>query len=82
MVQYPIVEIEWEDSSCGHGWQEDLGPTSCDAVTVGYLIKEDKGGYKLAESVMLTTGHAEYGCTTGIPKSAVRKMRILRKGRK
>ncbi len=72
-----------------HGWNKDADAkdTECDmTTTVGFLVADKKDKVILCSStVHMETSefesHSRFDCVTAIPKSAVRKMRRLRKGR-
>ena len=72
-----IIEVDWEDSSGQHSWHSDEEFSDSNIRTVGYLLSDDKRGILVTESVELQKG-AMYGCTTSIPRSAIRKVRYLR----
>lgn len=75
-----ILEIEWEDSSCHHGWRttevldKDNKVEQC--RTVGYFYKETKRGVLLSSAIG-DTGNERSDSWT-IPKSCIRKIRRLR----
>ena len=81
-----IVEVEWEDATTTHGWQQkDQAANASDKCrTVGYLLKETKQGVSLTDARVDDRGDpagvvsSSYGCTQFIPRSAIRKMRTLR----
>lgn len=74
-----LALIEWEDSSsCLAGWHrlgEDDSIMQC--ITVGLLCREDK------KQVVLALSRNECGLfadTIAIPKSSVKRIRLLRVG--
>ena len=82
-----IVEVEWLDTASTHGWhdEEDL-PEAWIITTVGYVQRDDERGVRLTEGRPHLEGRQkkgarEFGCTTMIPRSAIRKVTELRRGR-
>lgn len=75
-----IVEIEWEDSSCHHGWRSnevldrDNDVEQC--RTVGYFYRETKRGIRL--SAAIDNNDQERSDTWTVPKSCIRKVRRLK----
>ncbi len=79
-----ILEVEWDDSRGAHGWRTDVvKPPTKPCSSVGYVEKDDDEGVILYESIDLdpSTTH-RYGCSTFIPRSAIRKTTQLRAYRK
>ncbi len=79
-----IVEVEWEDSQTTHDWHGEDVPAWKPAVvrSVGYLQRDDDSAVVLVAEQTIGepapgTAVARYGCTTAIPRSAVRKMTKL-----
>ena len=75
-----VLEVEWEDSHGQHGWRTDIvKPSTGLCVSVGYVEMDSEEGVILYESIDLDvdTTH-KYGCSTFIPRSAIRKTRYLR----
>ena len=76
-----ILEIEWEDSSCHHGWRsgdvlnKDNDVEQC--RTVGYFYKETKRSIRLRPAIDDEAN--ERSDTWTIPKSCIRKIRRLKK---
>lgn len=82
-----IVEVEWEDSACSHGWQTrgDL-PETWIARSVGYVDRDDADGIRIYEgrSIIDTKGREhkkesvrDYGCAMMIPRISIRRVREL-----
>jgi hypothetical protein len=79
-----IVEVEWTDVSTTHGWHkkdQESGLSPC--LSVGYLVEENDEYLVLAESLdesVVPDGVTSnnLGCTTSIPRSAIRKITELR----
>lgn len=77
-----IIEIEWEDASCHHGWcrdkmlEEDNDVEQC--RTVGYFYKETKKSVRLSPAI--DDGIGDRSDTWTVPKSCIRKIKRL-KGR-
>jgi hypothetical protein len=75
-----ILEIEWEDSTCHHGWRsnevldKDSDVEQC--RTIGYFYKETKRSIRLSPAI------DEFGYersdTWTVPKSCIRKIRRLK----
>jgi hypothetical protein len=81
-----IVEVEWEDSNACHAWQsvEDM-PVLLAIHSVGIVVRDDDEGILIAESWVLPplpVGQKPYGCSTIIPRSAIRKVSELKYHRK
>ena len=84
MLRWPkserVVEVLWEDTMGGHGWSEEPVKATALIASVGYLHRDDEEGVVLVESKDRGPGAVKkYGCSTMIPRSAVRGMRVLRK---
>lgn len=86
-----IVEVEWEDTASTHGWQEkeDM-PETWRITSVGYVDRDDADGIRLYEARSISeasvSDHSksrkrDYGCATMIPRSAIRDVRELKRGR-
>ena len=75
-----ILEIEWEDSSCHHGWRTTKVLDGDNEVeqcrTVGYFYKETKRGVRL--SAAIDDAGYERSDSWTIPKSCIRKIRRLK----
>ncbi len=84
MEKPDIVEVVWMDSSSTHGWhkKQDLAEL-CECVSVGFLLKEGGEYVLLAETLALDgdDGRHEYGCSSAIPRSTIRKITKLSRGR-
>ena len=82
-----IVEVEWTDISTTHGWHkkaQESGPSPC--RTVGYVLEENDMYLTVVESLdnSETPDGVEsnnLGCTTSIPRSAIRKVTELKRGK-
>ena len=81
-----VAEVVWEDSHSKHGWGKDVMGLPVQGVmkTVGYVLQDNEHGVVLVESWDGTDIDGEalvssrYGCQTGIPRSAILKMKYLR----
>lgn len=75
-----IVEVEWIDSCGNAAWRsvehddEEITDLSC--KTVGYLFKRTKDRVVVALNQSAT---GNVGDTIAIPRSAVRRMSVLKK---
>lgn len=75
-----ILEIEWEDASCHHGWcsddalNKDAEAGQC--RTIGYFCKETKRSIKLSPAIDDNDG--QRSDTWTVPKSCTRKIRRLK----
>ncbi len=81
-----IVEVEWEDAATTHRWHDETQrPTPSPTRSVGYVTRDDDKAIAVAESLddtkSETTSVSRFGCETVIPRSAIRKVRELRRGR-
>ncbi len=86
-VPYPMVRVEWVDSSTLHGWNHlDKEPQAFNlrCVTAGLLIQETPDYLCLVDSVSLeddgsvSNGH----CLQQIPRAAVIRIAYLTEKRK
>lgn len=73
--------VEWTDSTAESGWQleadrQPLVLSGCRSV--GFVLREDDAMVELAQS--LDTTHGNVDAVIGIPKVAVTKSVVLRKG--
>ena len=80
-----IVEVEWEDSSLRHGWEDRGGaaqePARC--VTYGVVERDDPIGMLiLFQTADYDTSERGYCCSSFIPRSAIRKVTELRRGKR
>lgn len=81
-----IVEIEWEDSASDHGWMplaeavQGRGTVAC--RTVGYLVRSDDRTVTVVQNRQNSELHQgvvyRVGCPMSIPKSVIRRMRVLK----
>lgn len=75
-----IIEIEWEDSSCHHGWRSnevlDMDNDVEQCRTVGYFYKETKKGIRLSPAI--DNRDQDRSDTWTVPKSCIRKIRRLK----
>ena len=77
--KYPLYEITWRDASCSNGWKPfdkitDHDLCHYEVKTVGYLVRENKDYYLLAQSM---SNHDNVDNRFQIPKKwIVRKKRI------
>jgi hypothetical protein len=76
--QYPIVEVEWVDSSSYPGWQKapEKEPITC--WTAGYLVHKDKVSLVIALSSSSEESINSFGDTITIPTSVVKKIRKVK----
>lgn len=61
--KYPIVIIDWEDHTADSGWVDDVDviePAYCRSI--GWLIKETKSEYKVADCVTADSGQGGIQC--------------------
>jgi hypothetical protein len=74
-----IIKIWWEDSNSVSGWQEsrDCKISKADCETVGFLVEETKEAICLALNRCTTPGVCPYGHLITIPKSCIKKMKVL-----
>ena len=77
-----LVEVRWEDSASKHGWNEEPAKVT-DCLSVGFVQEDDDKGIVLVESIVLGSepGLQRLGCSMAIPRSAIRKVTELRRGR-
>ena len=75
-----IIEIEWEDASCHHGWRSNAVLDKDEDVercrTIGYFYKETKKSIRLSPAVDDTEN--ERSDTWTIPKGCICKIRRLK----
>jgi|TARA_R100000734_G_C3290095_1_gene82052 hypothetical protein len=75
MKEYPLVMIDWLDHTADARWVENVDtcePELC--RTVGWLIKEDKKSYKVANAITKESG---LGGISVILKSCVEEMWLI-----
>jgi len=74
----PRVEVLWVDATSRHGWSESPTSTSVQITSIGYLESEDDRQVVVVEAFDHDPESTrKYGCSTAIPRSAVRDMRFL-----
>lgn len=74
------VEIEWVDATAHAGWVdrgELWGKPLMRIATIGYLAAENKYELRLVRDRCLTPGQDQLGDLFIVPKSWVKKIRIL-----
>lgn len=76
-LPYPVVRVEWVDSTGENGWQfvNQLEEGSLKAVSVGFLISETKKSVTIASS--FHAGCNQVNAPMTIPKVAISKMSRL-----
>lgn len=75
MKEYPIVMVDWLDHTADASWVSDLDtckPEMC--RTIGWLVKEDKNSYKIANAVTHDSG---IGGISVILKSCVEELWLI-----
>ena len=79
-----IVEVEWEDTICRHGWTANLVEISNRFIlSVGYVVQDDDVGIILLVGRDGSESSADqYDCSKFIPRSAIRKVYDLSRKRK
>jgi hypothetical protein len=83
-----IAEVEWVDTLTKHGWLAPADvPTKPWLIhSVGYVFQDDAEGIVLLEARGDSENSGERmkdcGCATMIPRSAIRKVTELRRGRR
>lgn len=77
---YPVVLVEWIDSSSQFGWT-DYRKDDLMCQSVGYLYKEDENRITICKSVAFSDNKHNMGhhTFTDIPKEAVKRVITLRK---
>ena len=78
-----IAEVYWEDSRGKHGWTDAIEEMPKTTIrSAGYVAQDDEEGVVLVESIDLAEGTtSRWGCSTAIPRSAIRKVKYLRGSR-
>ena len=78
-----IVEVEWEDTVCRHGWTANLVEISNRFImSVGYAVQDDDEGIiLLAGKDGSETSADQYDCSKFIPRSAIRNVTELSRKR-
>lgn len=74
-----VVEVEWEDSSLRHGWQDrdGLDQRVARCVTRGVVERDDDEGMLILFQTAQYADGRGYCCSAFIPRSAVRKVTEL-----
>lgn len=84
-VPYPMVRVEWLDSTTNHGWSHpDARNFNLRCVTVAFLLEETEDRLLIADSIGLS-GDSDPGnnhCPQEIPLCAVTRMVYLTEKRK
>lgn len=81
-----IVEIEWVDATHHSGWEyveerrEQLAKCASRYLSVGYLLESTRD--HIAVSLSLAVDHDKVAETMVIPRSAVKKLTVIRKAQK
>lgn len=78
-LPYDVVQVDWVDSQCIHGWHrlEELSSLAASQViTVGFLVSEDKESVTVCAGVAETTEHSNIHV---IPRFAIQRVTILKK---
>jgi hypothetical protein len=82
-----IVLVEWEDSFSNFGWQEESEMPRAASLcrSAGFVYEDTEKGIGLCESISNRPPSAKedhgYGHSTFIPRSAIRKVTELRRGK-
>jgi hypothetical protein len=57
LEKYPLVMIDWEDHTASAEWEDDVDSCTYEVCrTIGWLIREDKKSYKVANAVSKESG--------------------------
>jgi hypothetical protein len=83
-MKYDIVEVTWEDSATRAAWhslEEAKGDKFLVIKTLGYLVNDVPQKVTVAASID-DKEHADVGDVTTIPKSCIKRIKRLRKGKK
>lgn len=77
-VNFPIVEVLWDDICTAGGWRSTRRNRPVECITVGYLTAQDK------ESITVTgsfNGMGDFSDLTAIPRGCVRSVKRLGKAK-
>lgn len=81
-----IVEVVWEDTLTRHAWSshDELPTQAWQIRSVGYVTQDDDRGLVVVEArgESGSSVSKDYGCATFIPRSAIRKVTELSRGRR
>ena len=79
--RFALVEVVWNDASeLTAGWTDELDDTEPQlALSVGFLVKEDKDHIVIAQDIDAEGHHNGRG---QIPRGMVKKIKVLRKADK
>ncbi len=82
--QLRLAKVEWADSrQPSAGWQfiEDLEPSSCDCVSVGYIVRDDVEFLALAQNIAdIKKDSPQCSGVIVIPKRAIKTVADLSAG--
>ena len=79
--EHKVIVVEWEDSGSNHGWlnEGDEKVSICMCETTGFLVDETKDGIAIAQNTSSSKGYKPYGNVISIPKSAIKKRKVIGK---
>ncbi|HMM30009.1 MAG TPA: hypothetical protein PKD46_17135 [Aggregatilineaceae bacterium] len=77
-----LVAIHWLDANAINGWQDpdDKDTTVHEAVTVGWLVREDKVSVTVSSTIAFAPGEDKYEINAAmtIPRGMIVKQRVMR----
>jgi hypothetical protein len=76
---HPLVEVEWDDACGRTGWrpaEEYARENGVRTRSVGYRVRNDRDAVVLLQSQAM---NGNYNDSIVIPRSMVRKVRVLRR---
>ena len=75
-----VAEVHWEDSRGKHGWTDKIEEVPQATIrSIGYVASDNEEGVVLIESIDTAENTtSRWGCSTAIPRSAIRKVKYLR----
>lgn len=75
---YPLVEVEWVDSSSDTGWRREVGTELLVCWSAGYLVHRDERSTVVALNCSSQGSVNSCGDTIIIPSVCVQKVRRLK----
>lgn len=75
---FPLVEVEWVDSSSDSGWKSKVDTRLLTCWSAGYLVHKDKEATVIALNASSTLSANSHGDTMTIPTKVVKRIRKLK----
>lgn len=76
--KFPLVEVQWIDSSSASGWQEEIQRHALTCWSAGYLLHRDRKTTVVALSCSSAESANGHGDAITIPTVCVQRVRRLK----